>query len=57
MSVEVTRCRQYRQGCVGCRRTYKCRGCGEKFQVDRLTPLPRQERLCPLCRDGEANAQ
>lgn len=48
----TTRCREYREGRMGRRRTYRCRypGCGKKFQEDRLGPLPEDERFCPDCR-------
>ncbi len=38
-------------GWLGKRRTYKCRMCGDKFQVDTKDPLPLYERKCPKCKD------
>lgn len=50
MSLETTtRSREYREGKISRRRTYRCRKCGEKFQEDRLSPLPENERICPDC--------
>ena len=48
-----TRTREYREGWRGRRRTYICRSCGEKFQVDTLTPLPEKQRICGNCKEGE----
>jgi transposase-like protein len=45
----TTRCREYREGWLGRRRTYKCRTCGNKFQVDTLGPLPEKLRNCKDC--------
>jgi len=44
-----TRSRAYREGWIGRRRTYKCRGCGVKVQVDTLGPMPEKERFCQIC--------
>lgn len=44
-----TRSREYTQGWLGRRRWYKCRNCGEKFQVDTLNALPEAERTCRTC--------
>jgi len=44
-----TRSRSFREGRQGRRRTYKCRECDNKFQVDTLNPLPISERFCPPC--------
>jgi hypothetical protein len=46
----TSRCREKMEGRIGRRRTYKCRGCGKKFQEDRLGPLPIEERICDDCR-------
>ena len=45
----TTRSRDYREGWLGRRRTYKCRTCGEKFQVDTLGPLTEKDRHCHAC--------
>lgn len=37
-------------GWLGRRRNYRCRQCGEKFQVDIRDPIPETERICPECR-------
>ena len=46
----TTRSREYRDGWLGRRRSYKCRACGAKFQVDTLRPLPENERICLICK-------
>lgn len=46
----TTRRREYREAWLGRRRTYSCRECEEKFQEDRLSPLPEIDRVCPECR-------
>jgi len=46
----VCRSREYVEGWLGRRRTYKCRKCGEKFRVDAMRPLPTKERICPRCK-------
>jgi len=38
-----------REAATSRRRTYKCRGCGRKFQVDTLDPLPDYLKYCPIC--------
>ena len=45
------------EGWLGRRRTYRCRQCRQKFQVDRLNPLPEKDRICEICRtkEGELN--
>lgn len=43
-------CREKTEGWKGRRRTYKCRECGNKFQVDTLNPLPEKDKLCPTCK-------
>ena len=48
----TTRSREYREGWLGHRRTYKCRKCGEKFQVDTREPLPEERRLCDTCKEA-----
>ena len=50
----ATRCREYVEGWLGRKRTYRCRtkGCGNKFQVDTRDPLPIKDRVCPECRDN-----
>lgn len=45
----TTRSREYREAWKGRRRTYGCRGCGEKFQVDTLDPVPEKARYCSEC--------
>ncbi len=45
-----SRCRAYREGVLSRLHTYKCRGCGQKFQVDVRGPLPEKERICGRCR-------
>jgi hypothetical protein len=47
-----TRSREYREGWLGRRRTYKCIICTDKFQEDRCGPLPKRERICPYCRNN-----
>lgn len=49
----TTRCREYREGTRSRRRNYKCRRCGEKFQVDTINPLPEKARICPGCANKE----
>ena len=44
-----TRSRAVKEGWQGRRRTYKCRECDNKFQVDTLSPLPIKDRFCPSC--------
>lgn len=46
----TTRCREYREGRISRRRTYRCRQCPNKFQVDTLKPLPEYDRICPECK-------
>ncbi len=46
----TTRCREYREGWLGRRRSYTCRECGIKFEEDKLSPLPEIDRVCPDCR-------
>ncbi|KKL88098.1 hypothetical protein LCGC14_1928140 [marine sediment metagenome] len=41
--------REYREGKVSRRRSYKCRGCGVKFQVDTLKAVPVSKRICQIC--------
>jgi len=36
-------------GWLGRRRNYKCRQCGDEFQVDTRKPLPEDRRICPDC--------
>lgn len=47
-----SRGREKIEGWLGRRRIYKCRQCGNKFQVDTLEPLPKLYRICPQCRDN-----
>jgi len=47
----TTMSREYKEGCLGRRRSYSCRECGIKFQVDTLGSLPEIERACPKCRE------
>ena len=55
----TTRTREYREGRISRRRTYKCRECQVKFHVDTRDPLPEDQRVCPFCkvedRKGEKN--
>lgn len=46
----TSRKREKIEGRLGRRRTYKCRSCGQKFQVDTIGPLPEKERLCLICK-------
>lgn len=46
----TTKSRQYTEGWQGRRRTYQCRECLDKFQVDTLKPLAEVNRVCPSCR-------
>lgn len=45
----TTKTREYREGWLGRRRTYTCRKCRSKFQVDTKGPLPENKRICPKC--------
>ncbi|KKN59286.1 hypothetical protein LCGC14_0543850 [marine sediment metagenome] len=45
----TTKCRGYKEGWIGRRRTYQCRECGKSFQVDTLNALPEINRACPDC--------
>jgi len=49
---DTSRCREKTEGKISRRRTYKCRKCGEKFQEDRLKPLPEAHRICPACQEA-----
>ncbi len=49
--INSSRSREKQEGWLGRRRTYKCRGCGEKFQTDTRDPIPEKERRCPKCLD------
>ncbi len=44
-----SQCREKVEGWIGRRRTYRCRQCRVKFQVDTLNPLPKDKRICPTC--------
>ena len=48
--LKSSRCRETKDGWRGRRRTYICRICGQKLQVDTLNPLPEKERTCHLCK-------
>jgi len=48
--INTSRCREKIEGWRGRRRNYKCRNCGQKFQVDALNPLPENDRICSTCR-------
>ena len=48
----LSQCREKTEGWLGRKRTYICRQCHLKFQVDRLAPLPKNERICHHCKDG-----
>jgi len=48
----TTKSRAYREGWQGRRRTYRCRECGVKYQVDTLNPIPTKERICPFCQEN-----
>jgi hypothetical protein len=43
------RSRQCLEGVFSRRRTYRCRKCDSRFQVDCLNPLPEEDRLCQVC--------
>jgi len=49
-----TRCREYQEGWTGRRRTYKCRECSKKFQVDTKESLPEVRRICPECKQSNS---
>lgn len=49
--INTSRSRQKMEGWIGRRRTYRCRQCNLKFQVDTLNPLPIKDRICPECKD------
>jgi len=48
--ITKTHRREYERGLLGRYRTYLCRECGYKFQIFRLEPLPRKERVCNICK-------
>ena len=50
--IPQTRSREYREGCIWRRRTYRCTECNRKFQVDTLNPLPKHDRACPDCKSS-----
>ena len=45
----TSRCRERAEGRLSRRRTYTCRRCHVKFQVDTVRPLPEKEMRCPAC--------
>lgn len=45
----VSSIREYREGWTGRRSTYKCRNCGNKFQVDTRAALPEHSKYCVDC--------
>ena len=46
-----SRSRQAREGgWLGRRRNYRCRRCGNKFQVDTIRPLAEEDRICHICK-------
>ncbi len=45
-----SRCRERAEGRKSRRRTYRCRQCHLKFQVDTLRPLPERDRVCRICK-------
>ena len=54
----TTRRREYREGAVGRRRTYRCRKRDNKYQIESLGSLPIGDRVCPECRKvAEAKCQ
>lgn len=46
----TTRCREYREGWLGRRRTYYCVECQKLIHVDTLNPIPKIDRVCSECR-------
>jgi len=50
--ITETRRREYTEGLIGRYRTYLCREFGAKFQLFRLEPLPRKERVCKVCKEA-----
>ena len=48
--IPTTRTREYREGKISRRRTYKCLECKRKFQVDTLNPLPDIDKYCHDCK-------
>lgn len=52
--INTSRCREKTEGWIGRRRTYKCRSCRIKFQVDTLYPLPIEDRYCNSCKRPES---
>jgi predicted SprT family Zn-dependent metalloprotease len=51
--LDASKRREKTEGWLGRRRTYRCRVCHQKFQVDRLNSLPEEERVCRSCREGK----
>ncbi len=51
---DTSHCREKTQGWLGRRRTYRCRECKAKFQVDTLRPVPVKERRCYVCKHSYA---
>ena len=47
----TTKCREYKEGRTGRRRTYKCRQCPSKFSLFLLSPLPASARYCQVCQN------
>ncbi len=47
---DTSHCREKTQGWLGRRRTYRCRECKAKFQVDALRPVPVKDRICYACK-------
>jgi transposase-like protein len=42
----TTKCREYKEGKIGRKHSYKCRQCGNNFQTDlRLTSLSPNQRI------------
>lgn len=37
---------------IGKNRSYKCRRCGEKFELFLRDPLPKDKRICIKCREN-----
>ena len=44
-----SRSHEYMTGTLSRRRSYKCRICGESFQLYLLRPLPIKDRVCDKC--------
>lgn len=45
----TSRCKEKMSGELGRWRTYRCRNCGDKFEVNLLRPYPKGAELCAPC--------